>query len=151
MFNSLQENRKKVLDDTITLLQSYKVKCNLGNSALAEIDGELSTLATQNKAYADMYATGVLDQVTYSEKSDRIKRKMTELRNRRTKVLNADEEEKCIEGLRQLKRKLEMMPKAIKEFDEVMFTEIVDTIFVEQDGAIVFKVKGDLELKVRRY
>ena len=151
MYNSLQENRKKVLDDTISLLQSYKVKCNLGNSALAEIDGELSTLATQNKAFADMFASGILDQVTYSEKSDRIKRKMTELRNRRVKVLNADEEEKCIEGLRQLKRKLEMMPQSIKEFDEVLFTEIVDTIFVEQDGAIVFKVKGDLELKVRRY
>ena len=151
MFNSLQENRKKVLDDTISLLQSYKVKCNMANSALAEIDGELSMLATQNKAYADMFASGILDQVTYSEKADRTKRKITELRNRRIKVLNADEEEKCIEGLRELKRKLEAMPQSIKVFDEALFTEIVDTIFIEQDGAIVFKVKGDLELKVRRY
>ena len=151
MFNSLQENRKKVLDDTINLLQSYKVKCNLENGALEEIDGELSTLIMQNKAFTDMFASGILDQVTYSEKSDRTKRKIAELRSRRLKVINADEEEKCIEGLRELKRKLEMMPKSIKQFSEELFTEIVDLIIVEQDGAIVFKLKGDIELKVRRY
>ena len=151
MFNSLQENRKKVLDDTISLLQSLKIKCNMGNADLAEIDAELALLATQNKAYADMYATGILDQVTYSEKVDRIKGKIADLRSRRLKVLNADEEERCIEGLRELKRNLETMPHSITEFDEALFTEIVDVIFVEQDGSIAFKVKGDLELKVRRY
>ena len=151
MFNSLQENRKKVVDDTISLLQSLKVKCNLKNSDLLEIDAELVSLANQNKAYADMVATGILDQVTYAEKADRIKGKIADLRSRRLKVLNADEEEKCIEGLRELKRKLETMPHSITVFDEILFTEIVDTIFVEQDGAMVFKVKGDLELKVKRY
>ena len=151
MFNSLQENKKKVVDDTISLLQSLKVKCNMGNSDIAEIDAELATLATQNKAYADMFSMGILDQVTYLEKADRTKRKIAELRSRRLKVLNADEEERCIEGLRELKRKLELLPNSISKFEEVLFTEIVDVMFVEQDGAIVFKVKGDLELKVRRY
>ena len=151
MFNSLQENKKKVVDDTISLLQSLKVKCNMGNSDIAEIDAELATLATQNKAYADMFAMGILDQVTYLEKADRTKRKIAELRSRRLKVLNADEEERCIEGLRELKKKLELLPNSISKFEEALFIEIVDVMFVEQDGAIVFKVKGDLELKVRRY
>lgn len=151
MFNSLQENRKRVLDDTIMLLQSLKTKCNMSNNELAEIDAELAALATQNKAYAEMVAAGILDQVTYSEKVDRIKGKIAELRSRRIKVLNADEEERSIEGLRELKRKLETMPHSITEFDEVLFSEIVEVIFVEQDGAIVFKVNGDLELKIRRY
>ena len=151
MFNSLQENRKRVLDDTIMLLQSLKTKCNMSNNELAEIDAELAALATQNKAYAEMVAAGILDQVTYSEKADRIKGKIAELRSRRLKVLNADEEERSIEGLRELKRKLETMPHSITEFDEVLFSEIVEVIFVEQDGAIVFKVNGDLELKIRRY
>ncbi|MBQ6980338.1 MAG: hypothetical protein IJQ07_06805, partial [Clostridia bacterium] len=150
MYNALQENRKAVVDDTINLLQSLKVKCNLNNEAISEIDGELSTLITQNKAYTDMFATGVLDQVVFSEKADRIKRKIAELRSRRLKILNSDENEKCIEELRKLKGFLIDNPQAITEFDKELFNEIVDVIFVEQDGSIVFKVKGDLELKVGR-
>ncbi|MBQ6979052.1 MAG: recombinase family protein [Clostridia bacterium] len=150
MFNSLQENRKAVLEDTINLLQSLKVKCNLGNTAISEIDNDLSTLVTQNKAYADMFASGIVDQVTYSEKSDRIKRKIAELRSRRLKILNSDENEKCIEELRELKRILLNSPQAITEFDRELFNEIVDVMFIEQDGSIVFKVKGELELKVGR-
>ena len=150
MYNALQENRKAVVDDTINLLQSLKVKCNLSNEAISEIDGELSTLITQNKAYTDMFATGILDQVVFSEKADRIKRKIAELRSRRLKILNSDENEKCIEELRKLKGFLIDNPQAITEFDKELFNEIVDVIFVEQDGSIVFKVKGDLELKVGR-
>lgn len=150
MYNALQENSKKVLDETINLLQSLKVKCNLGNSAITEIDSELATLATQNKAYADMLASGVIDQIIYEEKADRTKRKIAELRSRRSKLLSADEEEKCIEELRKLKRILEREPKAVTEFSPKLFDEIVDVIFVEQDGTMAFKVKGDLELKVRR-
>lgn len=150
MYNVLQENSKKVVDETIGLLTSLKAKCNLGNVEISEIDGELATLSTQNKAYADMLASGVLDQVTYSEKSDRIKRKIAELRSRRLKLLNADEEEKCIEKLRELKRILERQPKAITEFYPELYDEIVDVLYIEQDGSFVFKVKGELELKVRR-
>ena len=145
-----KKNSKKVVDETIGLLTSLKAKCNLGNVEISEIDGELATLSTQNKAYADMLASGVLDQVTYSEKSDRIKRKIAELRSRRLKLLNADEEEKCIEKLRELKRILERQPKAITEFYPELYDEIVDVLYIEQDGSFVFKVKGELELKVRR-
>ena len=66
------------------------------------------------------------------------------------KLLNADEEEKCIEKLRELKRILERQPKAITEFYPELYDEIVDVLYIEQDGSFVFKVKGELELKVRR-
>lgn len=150
MYNALQENSKKVLEDTIGLLQTLKAKCNSGNTAIAEIDSELLTLTTQDKAYTDMLASGLFDQVTYSEKSDRIKRKIQELRSRRLKILNSDNDEKCIEELRELKRILEQEQKAIKEFSKELFSKIVQLVYIEQDGAITFKVKGDLELKVRR-
>lgn len=150
MFNVLQANRKKLIDEPINLLSSLKVKCNLGNNELAEIDGDLATLSTQNRAYAEMLAAGNIDQVTYSEKSDRIKKKITELRSRRLKLLSADEEERCIEELRVLARVLERQPQAITEFSPELYDEIIDVLYVEQDGSFTFKLKGGLELKVRR-
>ncbi len=150
MYNVLQENSKSVIDETINQLQTLKTKCNIGSPEISEIDKELSTLALQNKAYTDMFAFGVLDQVTYSEKSDRTKRKLAELRSRRLKLINADEEEKCLDGLRELRRILAEEPESITEFDKYLFNEIVEAIFVEQDGTIVFKAKGNLELKIRK-
>lgn len=150
VFNVLQANRKKLIDEPINLLSSLKVKCNLGNNELAEIDGDLATLSTQNRAYAEMLAAGNIDQVTYSEKSDRIKKKITELRSRRLKLLSADEEERCIEELRVLARVLERQPQAITEFSPELYDEIMDVLYVEQDGSFTFKLKGGLELKVRR-
>lgn len=150
MYNALQENRKSVLEDTINLLQSLKIKCNSGNAVISEIDNELSTLAMQNKAYADMLATETLDLVTYSEKADRTKRKIAELRSRRKKILNSDEEEKCIENLRKLKSLLEDSPQSITKFDNELFDLIVDSVEIDQDGTFIFKVKGGLGLKVGR-
>ena len=150
MYNSLQENRKKIIDHTISLLQSLKVKCNIESEAISEIDKDLSILNKQNKAYADMLASGILDQVTYSEKSDRIKGKIDELRSRRIKLLKSDDEEKCIEELRKLRGVLENNPNEIKSFDEKLFEAIVNQIEIEQNGNMIFSIKGGLRLKIRR-
>ncbi len=150
VFNVLQANRKKLIDDPINLLSSLKVKCNLGNNELAEIDGDIATLSIQNRAYAEMLSVGNIDQVTYSEKSDRIKKKLTELRSRRLKLLSADEEERCIEELRMIARVLDKQPQAITEFSPELYDEIMDVIYVEQDGSFTFKLKGGLELRVRQ-
>ena len=89
-------------------------------------------------------------ELWYSEKSDRIKKRITELRSRRLKLLSADEEERCIEELRVLLRVLERQPQAITEFSPELYDEIMDVLYVEQDGSFTFKLKGGLELKVRR-
>lgn len=150
MYNILRNNEKVLLDDTITQLQQLKVKANSGNTAIMEIDNELNSLGEQNRAYGNMFSTGVLDQSIYLEKSDRIKKKMTELRSRRKKLLNDDEDELCIEELRKLKRILTEYPDRITSFDELLFDKIVKVLYIEQDGNMSFVLIGELELMVRR-
>ena len=152
MYNTLKQNTRVVLDETISQLIALKIKVNEGNDQISVIDNELATLAEQNKVYAELYASGVIDEVTYLGKTDKYKNRITELRSRRLKLINEDDDELCIEKLRELKRFLDESAEYMTEFDESVFSRIVDVIYAEADGALTFKLKCDLELKeyVRR-
>lgn len=94
---------------------------------IAEIDNEMATLSKQNSTFSDLFLKGVIDSVLYFEKTDRLKNRMAELRERRQKLVNEDEEEKCLEKLRALKRIVEKKP-FLTAMDEALFDEIVDKI-----------------------
>ena len=100
MYNTLKQNVKIIIDETLAQLNALKVKVNAGNNEIAEIDGEIASFAEQNKVYSELYASGVIDEVTYLGRSDKYKNQITELRSRRLKIINEDEEEMCIEKLR---------------------------------------------------
>ena len=143
------ENEKAVIGDTIQQLQALKIKVNGGNGAIGEIDTEMAALSKQNSTYSDLFLKGVIDSVLDFEKTDRLKNRITELRERRQKLVNEDEEEKCLEKLRALKRVVEKKP-FLTEMDEALFDEIVDRICVGQDGALTFVLKCELKLRVKR-
>ena len=115
---------------------------------IAEIDEKIAMLGKQNNLYGQMLANGVIDEVTYHEKADSLKGQITELRSRRMKIINDDDEETCIEQLRQLRKIIEESPNYLDEMDTVLFGKIVKLIYAEEDGALSFVIKGDLELKV---
>ena len=149
MFNTLKQNEKTVIGDTIQQLQTLKIKVNGGNGMIAEIDNEMATLSKQNSTFSDLFLKGVIDSVLYFEKTDRLKNRMAELRERRQKLVNEDEEEKCLEKLRALKRIVEKKP-FLTAMDEALFDEIVDKIRVGQDGSLTFALKCELKLRVKR-
>ena len=148
VYNVLKQNKRVLLDETISQLQTLKVKSNCGNNVIAEIDEKIAMLGRQNSLYSQMLANGVIDEVTYYEKADNLKGEITELRSRRAKIINDDEEETCVEELRQLRRIIEDSPDYIDEMDSALFCKIVKQIYAEDDGALSFVMKGDLELKV---
>ena len=149
-FNTLKQNQKVVLDETIQQLQQLRARIIGSNDAIAEIDSEIATLTTQGKSCANLYANGGMAEVIYLEKTDKIKKKITELRSRRLKLIGEDENEKCIEELRQIKRIINEVDGTIEDFSEELFDSMVESIFVEQDGDVCFKLKGEVELKIGR-
>lgn len=148
LYNILKQNKRVLLDETISQLQTLKVKVNCGNNVIAEIDEELAALGKQNSLYSQMLANGVIDEITYHEKADKIKGKIEELRSRRLKIINDDDEETCLEELRQLRRIIDESPDYLTEMDKGLFGKIVKKIYAEEDGSLSFVLQGDLELKV---
>lgn len=148
MYNRFRQNEKVLLDETITQLQNLKTKITMGNSQVAEIDGEIASLSEQNSMYSKLHTKGIIDDVTYFEKTDSIKKQIEDLRVRRNKLLSEDEDERCIEELRHLKRILNDSPKTLSEIDKELFTSIVTNIYAEQNGDITFCLLGELQLRM---
>ena len=90
----------------------------------------------------------MIDEITYHEKADKIKGKIEELRSRRLKIINDDDEETCLEELRQLRRMIDESPDYLTEMDKGLFGKIVKKIYAEEDGSLSFVLQGDLELRV---
>ena len=91
-----------------------------------------------------------MDEAIFLEKTDKIKKKITELRSKRLKLLREDENEKCIEEFRMIKRALDEYDGIIEEFSEDLFDRMVECVIGEQNGDICFRLKGGLELPIGR-
>lgn len=146
-YNTFRQNEKLLLSETISLLQTLKSKVNAGNDEIGEIDRKIAELSAKNGMYTNLYSSGVIDESVYYEKVDQIKNSITELRSRRLRLINEDENEVCIERLRKLKRLLDEAPESITAFDKELFSKMVERVYAEEDGALTFELLGGLELK----
>lgn len=148
IYNKFRANEKLVLDETIAQLQSLKAKRNNNNKQITEIDYQIARLGQENITHTELYNESIIDEVLYVEKTDAIKREITELKAQRFKLINEDDEEKCIEQLRELKRTLNDSEKEIISFDKYLFEKIISKIYVENDSVLTFVFIGELELKI---
>ena len=147
MYNRLKMNENILIDDTISQLQNLRVRLNKNNAQLSELDGEIANLSEQNAMYSKLYIKNIIDEITFHEKTDIIKKRIEENRIKRDKFLHTNEEE-CIDELRQLKRILDDAPGNILEMDRELFDSIVLQIYAEQNGDLTFCLRGGLQFRL---
>ena len=150
LFNIIKQHERVLIVEAITQLQTLKTKINSGNNAIIEIDKELMALSQKNMAYGELFTQGVIDQTLFVQQTDVLNQKIYDLRLRRSKLINDDEEEKCIERMREL-RKVINATDYLTAMDEKLFDAIVEKVLIEQDGTMTFRLKCELEFSVERW
>ena len=116
------------------------------NSAVLDIDTELAELAEQNAMYVRFHSQKIIDEITFIEQTGEIKQRINELRSRRIKLMNDNEEERCIELLREAMQELEELPQAILLFDFIIFDKLVNKVAV-MPGSLVFELRCGIKLR----
>lgn len=147
MFNILKQNQKVILDETMQQLQNVHFKMIRGKDEIAEIDMELARLEKQLKEYSELYYDQIIDEYSYIEKKDKIKKETTELRSRRIKMIQDVESEEWIVSLRKAK-KIVSENNTIIHFNKDLFNEIVYEAYIEENGDITFLLKAEIECSV---
>lgn len=92
---------------------------------------------------------GVIDHTLFVQQTDVLNQKIYELRTRRSKLISEDDDEKCIERMREL-RKVISSSGYLVSMDERLFDSIIETVYVEQDGTLTFRLKCELEFSIKR-
>lgn len=147
MYNKLRFFEKEVLDKTLAQLLGVREKISGQNNEIAQIDAEIAKLCDTNNMYTQLHGQGIIDEVSFLERTSELKYKITELRRRRLKLLAADEEERLIENLRVLKETLNESPKVILAFDRQLFQDITEKVLIGNNDTVVFQLKGGLQFR----
>jgi site-specific DNA recombinase len=146
MYNRLQQHKELIIRDTYRKLLKLRKNFFNNNSAIEDIDNELSELAEQNSMYVRFHSQKIIDEITFMEQTSEIKQRINELRSRRIKLMSENEEERCIELLRETEQLLDEFPQAILSFDFNIFDKLVERIAVSSNH-LVFELRCGIKLR----
>ncbi len=146
LFNRLKQYESEIVDYAFNQLVSLKSKVSSQSMAVNDIDVEIAAICEKNCMLAKLKARNIIDDVSYMEQTSELQKRLTELRNRRMKILNEDEDETCIEYFRILKSELGTVDSYLLMFNEEVFDRIVKCITVSEDN-VIYELKCGLKLK----
>lgn len=147
LFNRMKLYESEIVDFVINKLIAIKAKISSQNTEVTDIDAEIASLCDKNSMISRLKARDIIDEVSFVEQTSDIQKRLTELRNRRKKLLNDDEDEACIDKFRTLKTELNSNGDYIMFFDDEIFGSVVSQIIILETGYAQFELKCGLRLK----
>lgn len=147
MVNKLRNNYKQILPTAIT--QTEKMQMKLGETALRikKIDREIAELNGKHLVIARLNSKGIMRAAEYTEQSSKITSKTNALRSERRQLLNEQDENSVLSGLRKLNDILSEQKEPLTDFDEMLFESIVQQITVPTNTEICFRLIGGLPIR----
>ena len=145
MADKLADNRKDLLGTLIGQIELLQSKTSKSQERIREIDKELADLGARNLVIARLHTSGVLGAADYSKQTSEISNRITDLRIERRKKLTEDEDDELLDTLKELNGILEESDPTT-EFDNDLFEQIVQSITVNDNTQITFRLLGNIEL-----
>ena len=110
----------------------------LYNSMIADI-------VSQDRLLAQLKQQGLVDPDLFISRRDRLAEQLRTAKLEKERLLEA-EEDQTIKQTLAIMDALESGPDLLAEFDEELFSELVEKIIVEKDGRLRFHLINGLEL-----
>ncbi len=145
LFNKLKQNQKIILDNSIELYQKINKQLKNSENNLLRIDEEILLLNREKKEYEELFEMKIIDNLLYYQKTNQIKKKISELKNQKDRLRYEEDSEEFIQSLKKIKSILNNYPKYMTTFDDKIFSQMIEKIIVKEDK-LCFLLKGGLEL-----
>lgn len=145
MIDKLCENRKYLLGSLINQIETMQDMTSGNQQRIREIDKETSDLSAQNLVIVRLHTKGILSAADYVAKSSEINNKIGELRIERRKKLAEDEDDELLDALKTLDGILGEIDLQT-DFNEELFEQIVESIMVNDNANLTYKLLGGIEL-----
>lgn len=147
MVNKLRNNYKQILPTAIT--QTEKMQMKSGETALRikKIDREIAELNGKHLVIARLNSKGIMRAAEYTEQSSKITSKTNALRCERRQLLNEQDENSILSGLRKLSDILSAQKEPLTNFDEMSFESIVQQITMPTNTELSFRLIGGLQIR----
>lgn len=148
VYNKLRLYETEIVDKTLSQLISIRTSITSMNEEVSSLNREIAILSEQNSMYNELKTKNIIDDISYYEKTTAIMHRLNALRDKRLKLISADEDEMIIEKIRKLKSVLEKFPKALFVFNEEVLKLIVEKVYIFPGNKVVFELFAGIRLGV---
>ena len=145
VYHKLRLHGEPILKQMITDLQSIRERRMLWSMGIVELNKRIADLSDQDRMLADMNKCGLVDPDVFISQSNELARQIRAAKQEKERLL-ADGGDDVIPKTQELMETLDTLPEFLPAFDNEIFTDLVDRITAEENGALRFRLKNGLEL-----
>lgn len=145
-YQRIWNGRDVILRPLLSQLKELQERELRANLRIGEIDAEIAKLTDQNLVLTRLKSKGYMDSDLYLSQLDEINAKARELRRLRRGILEKTGEDKQIRQTEDVLEYLENGDCWMDELDPLIFTTLIDRLFLTADGAIRIRLKNGLEV-----
>ena len=146
LYYKLKSNGETVLGQLLSDLKTVKEKKMLWSEDVIALNKRISELSDQNRMLAEMKKLGLVDSDIFIAKTNDLARQLAEAKQKRARIAGAAKDE-TISKTRELLESLEDMPEVLLTFDADIFEALVESITVENNQCLRFRLRNSLEIR----
>lgn len=145
-YHRLQMDGIPVLKQLEANLRKIREQRFLWRVDIVELNKQIGNLMDQNRMLAEMQKHGLLDSDLFLSQTNGIAQKLREVQAKKERLLGENEDQ-TLEQTKELLESLSSMPEFLPDFDEGIFTELVERITVESNASLCFCLKNGIKLR----
>lgn len=112
---------------------------------IVKLNDRITDIISQDRLLAQLKQQGLVDPDLFISRRDRLAEQLRTAKLEKERLLEA-EEDQTIQQTLAIMDALESGPDLLAEFDEELFSELVEKIIVEKEGRLRFHLINGLEL-----
>lgn len=146
LYFNLKHQGSTILEEIVASLQVIRSSRMLWSEDVITINKKISDLSSQNQMLAQLNQQGLIDPDIFICQSNELTKQIRETKRKKERLLDQDGD--CT--LNQTQELLDVLasgPDILESFDAEIFQELVDSIFVESNASVRFRLKNGLELE----
>ena len=113
---------------------------------IVKLNDEIADIISQDRLLAPLKQQGLVDPDLFISRRDRLAEQLRTTKLEKERLLEA-EEDQTIQQTMAIMDALESGPDLLAEFDEELFSELVEKIVVENEDWLRFRLINGMELK----
>ena len=145
IYFTLKHHGDQVLTRFIQDLQTAKNGKLLWSEDIVELNKQIADIACQERLLAQLKQQGVVDPDIFISRSNQLAERRRELKLQKERILRS-EEDHTIQQTQDLLDVLESGPDWLDDFDEQLFSDMVEKIVVVDNEKLCFRLLNGLEV-----
>ena len=145
IYFTLKHHGDQVLTQLIQDLQAAKNGKLLWSEDIVELNKQIADIACQERLLAQLKQQAVVDPDIFIFQSNQLAEQRCEAKLKKSRILRS-EDDQTVQRTQELLDILEDGPDLLTTFDEALFSELVETITIQDNSTIRFRLINGLEL-----